>query len=184
MRFILCVVCLSILIGCNSGQSGSNEVADPKGPGDSVAGYWVRACSSMDDRVTAELFSDAGLLPLWWVERLEVDFRGFKVVREIYSDDSCSTPLTSTDDAPLIVECQGTDRTSYLVQDTYEVTSFVYSDSSGFPDRPDTCDLPSEPALNIYPSGDVLYRAYYAANSTGESSGIFVDFNKAFERMN
>ena len=123
MKFFVCAFCLLILIGCNSDSSessGSVETAESS-DSDSLIGRWARACSPVDDSVTSELFSDADLLPLWWKEELEVSSQGFRVVRDVYTDDSCSTPLIDNDDEPMVLACQGTDRESALAQGTYEV---------------------------------------------------------------
>ena len=184
MRFVLCVACISILLGCKSGQSGTVEPVNTVEPGDdTLAGDWVRSCSPVDDTITEEVLSDAGMLPLWWVEQLEITSQGFSVVRTLYADDACSTPFTNPDDEPVVLMCEGSERETYLVQDTYDVTSLIHTDSSGIPDIPGTCDLPSEPALNVFPSGDVLYRAYYTDDLNGDPPDLVVNFNEEFERL-
>lgn len=37
--------------------------------------------------------------------------------------------------------------------------------------------------MNVYPVGDVLYRAYYTDAMSSEPSELVVDFNQVFERI-
>ena len=61
--------------------------------------------------------------------------------------------------------------------------SFPYIDDTGNPDVPEGCDLASEPGINVYPVGDVLYRAFYTDAMSSNPSELVVDFNKVFERV-
>lgn len=182
MKGILAVVFVLFLVACKSNDSDDNQPGAGAGTIAPETGTWVRACSPLDDAITAEVFDDAGLLPAWWVERLEIAENRIVVTRSVYVDESCETPLFFDDKTGIEIQCFGQTRERVLVQGTYDVVRFPYIDDSGNPQVPESCDLASEPAMNVYPVGDLLYRAFYTDAMTSNPSELVVDFNTVFER--
>jgi len=95
----------------------------------------------------------------------------------------CETPLSFEDGPGTVLQCFGETPQRVLVQGVYEVLSFPYIDDRYNPQVPGSCDLASEPGMNVYPVGDVLYRAYYTDAMSSEPSELVVDFNQVFERV-
>ncbi|MBY6034378.1 hypothetical protein KUV59_14445 [Marinobacter daepoensis] len=179
--FVFCV--FLFLVACKSNSSDDDQ---PDVGIETIApevGTWIRACSPLDDVITSEIFDDAELSPAWWVERLEITENRIVVTRSVYADDMCETPLSFGDEFGMDIQCFGQTRESILVQGTYDVLSFPYIDDSGIPDVPEGCDLASEPGMNVYPVGDLLYRAYYMDAMNMNPSELVVDFNEVFERV-
>ena len=183
MKRLLVLGFVLFLVACksnNSDDSQPNVEAETSAP---EVGTWTRSCSPLDDVITSEIFDDAGLLPAWWVERLEIEENGIVVTRSVYVDETCETPLSIDDENGLVIQCFGQTSEKVLVQGTYDVLSFPYIDDSGNPEVPESCDFASEPAMNVYPVGDLMYRAFYTDVMKSNPSELVVDFNKVFERV-
>lgn len=174
---------LVVLTGCKSGGDSSgepvpevseeiSEVVDP------FVGVWERPCSPIDDVVTQEIFSDAELLPLWWIERLTVEESQFEVSRTVYSDEECQTDWVVGGEPASSLECRGEVRAEMESMQGYELTSFVYKSI-----YPEDCDIAAEPSLNVYLVGDRLYRAFYPDLVSLSEGIVFVDFNVFFEKV-
>ena len=182
MKEILVVGCVLFLAACKSSNSDNDQ---PDVGAETIApevGSWIRACSPIDDVITAEIFYD-GELSARWVERLDITENTIVVSRSVYIDEMCETPLSFEDGPGIVLQCFGETRERVLVQGVYEVLSFPYIDDRYNPQVPESCDLASEPGMNVYPVGDVLYRAYYTDAMSSEPSELVVDFNQVFERV-
>lgn len=183
MKQVLVFGLFLFLVGCKSSTSDGGQ---PDVAAESIAAEtetWIRSCSPIDDVITSEILDDAGLLPAWWVERLEIAENKIIVTRSVYVDEICETPLTLDGENGLVVQCFGHNQERVLVQGTYDVLSFPYIDDIGDPDIPESCGLASEPGMNVYPVGDLLYRAFYSDAMSSNPSELVVDFNKVFERV-
>ena len=171
------------LVACKSSNSDDGQPDDGTETTTAEAETWIRPCSPVDDVITSVILDDAGLLPAWWVERLEIAENKITVTRSVYVDEVCETPLTPDGENGLVIQCVGEGQERVLVQGTYDVLSFPYIDDTGNPDVPEGCDLASELGINVYPVGDVLYRAFYTDAMSSNPSELVVDFNKVFERV-
>lgn len=183
MKEILVVGCVLFLAACKSSNSDNDQ---PDVAAKTIAtevGSWIRACSPIDDVITASIFDDAEFLPVWWVERLDITENAIAVTRSVYVDKMCETPLSFEDGPGTVLQCFGETPQRVLVQGVYEALSFPYIDDRYNPQVPGSCDLPAEPGMNVYPVGDVLYRAYYTDAMSSEPSELVVDFNQVFERV-
>lgn len=183
MKQVLVLSLFLFLVACKSSNSHDGQTDVGAETIVAEAETWVRPCSPVDDVITSEILDDAGLLPAWWVERLEIAENRIIVTRSVYVDEICGTPLTLDGGKVLEVQCFGQNQERVLVQGTYDVLSFPYIDDTGNPDIPESCDLASEPGMNVYPVGDLLYRAFYTDAMSRNPSELVVDFNEVFERV-
>lgn len=183
MKGSFVVILALLVVGCKPGSSDKDQPDRTVEDADTFAGSWVRACSPVDDMRTLLVFEDGDLLPVWWIERLEFQHNKVEVSRTLYVDDLCETEFAFENGSNILMRCYGVAQGTVLVQDTYAVHSFPYSDDRGLLNNSGSCDLLSEPAMNLYPVGDVMYRAYYTDPSLRDSSSLVVDFNKVFERV-
>jgi hypothetical protein len=180
MKNLIVFFLIIALWGCNSGDN-SSEAEDP------LVGSWQRSCSPVDDQNIKELLSDA--FPdtgLWWVETLVVTPSDFLVSWNVYTDETCKTPLVlETFVDGLSFDCRGIERDEFLVQGEYQSKSLVYPDFMGNPRNEfNTCRLRTEPDLTVFYSNGVLYRAFYPSPGYPfKRENLYVDFNQTYKRI-